>query len=596
MREAANGRLVAFHASGPSRFKPRRRTADRNHMRRIGLLLATLASLLLCASAQATTGNASPPASPRPPAVQDVEVPIFPAAGTRLPPGWIDISHALAVAKTSPQIQAIHRIKHPLQYYVDVLRNVHYEVFFFHHGKLLADVIVKPDGRLGPTYTGPQMLALYTRGHYGDLFDSPFVLVAFIVLFLAPLVLRRRPGLDQLDIGLVLAFFLSYGLFDHRRTAAAVWLAYPPLLVLMARMLWRGLRPRATARRFDTDMPTVLLAIGLLALVGARIGLTLAPSGVLDVGRASVIGASRILHGRDIYFPSLGHPDTYGAVNYLAYVPFTATWPIHNGYVFAARAATIAFDLLTVLGLIVVGCRARTGRGGRRLGLLLAWLWAACPFTLLGMIKSTNDGLVAMLLVWMIVALASPVRRGALLGLAAAAKFVPAVLLPLAAAGREGGGRKRARDTIFAFAVTAGGTTAALLPSGGIRVVWDHTLGFQLTRPDVFSPWALHPGLAPVKDGIALAVLALTFGLAVWPRGKRSVAQVSALAAALVIGTELTAMHWFYFYVVWFFPLLLIAVALGEQVKPSGGLARSAPPAAREQRERVDEHALVAAV
>ena len=44
----------------------------------------------------------------------------------------------------------------------------------------------------------------------------------------------------------------------------------------------------------------------------------------MDVGYASMIGAYKILHGQSIYFPSLGHPDTYGPVNYLAYVPFEA--------------------------------------------------------------------------------------------------------------------------------------------------------------------------------------------------------------------------------------------------------------------------------
>ncbi len=113
-----------------------------------------------------------------------------------------------------------------------------------------------------------------------------------------------------------------------------------------------------------------MLAIGLLALVAGRIAVTLIPHNVVDVGTASALGANRILHGQSIYYPSLGHPDTYGPFAYLLYVPFLA---ISNGswtYLLAAREATIAFDLLTIAGLIWLGVRLRGGRAGLRLGLL----------------------------------------------------------------------------------------------------------------------------------------------------------------------------------------------------------------------------------
>ena len=50
----------------------------------------------------------------------------------------------------------------------------------------------------------------------------------------------------------------------------------------------------------------------------------------MDVGYASMIGAYKILHGQSIYFPSLGHPDTYGPINYLAYIPFELLWPVKS--------------------------------------------------------------------------------------------------------------------------------------------------------------------------------------------------------------------------------------------------------------------------
>jgi hypothetical protein len=45
-------------------------------------------------------------------------------------------------------------------------------------------------------------------------------------------------------------------------------------------------------------------------------------------------------------------------------------------------------------------------------------------------------------------------------------------------------------------------------------------------------------------------------------------AQVAALSAALLIGVQLTAEHWFYLYIVWFYPLLLVAMAaLGKEIR-----------------------------
>ena len=37
---------------------------------------------------------------------------------------------------------------------------------------------------------------------------------------------------------------------------------------------------------------------------------------------------------------------------------------------------------------------------------------------------------------------------------------------------------------------------------------------------------------------------------------------MAALGAALLIGVQLTMHHWFYLYIVWFYPLLLVALAV----------------------------------
>jgi hypothetical protein len=496
----------------------------------------------------------------------DVQVPLFPATNENLvPPGFkIDPAQALAVAKTSPEILAIHRAHHPLGYAVYVWVKWHYEVYFFFHHKLIADQIVTADGKLGQTYTGPLILGVYARGHYGGAFDSPWVLLSFGLMFLLPLArLRRRSWIDVLDLAMLLSFGISYALFDHGHVELSVWLFYPSLLYFLVRMLIRGWRPEAT-RRLDCALPTALLVVGLLALIGARVGLALAPPHVMDVGIASAIGASKILHGQSIYYPSIGHPDTYGPIAYLAYVPFEAIWPKSWSYLPAARGATITFDLLTIGALLLLGMRLRPGATGRRQGLLLAWLWAACPFTLLGIYKGTNDGLVALVVVLAMLWLAKPVRRGAIIGLGAAAKFFPVILLGVMLVGRGGGEERQWRKVLAGFVIAAGVSLAVFLPPGGLGEVYDHTIGYQLTRTDIFSIWALHPTLAPLKVAVEVGVVILAVVLAIRPRGRRGTPQVSAIAAALTIAVQLPALHWFYLYIVWFLPLVLIAVLGAE--------------------------------
>ena len=140
---------------------------------------------------------------------------------------------------------------------------------------------------------------------------------------------------------------------------------------------------------------------------------------------------------------------------FLAYVPFELIFPWHGTWdsLPAAHAAAITFDLLTVAGLLLLGRRLREGREGRTLGIALAYAWAAFPYSAYVLQSNTNDGLVAMLLVYSLLALRTPALRGALLGLATAAKFFPVALAPLLAAGT---GDRRARPLVrFGLAFAA---------------------------------------------------------------------------------------------------------------------------------------------
>jgi hypothetical protein len=478
---------------------------------------------------------------------------------TVAPPGFSTTAlQAMHAAEATRTMQALHRRQHPLTVVPLDFDGHRWMVDFYYQGHLVAEAAVTSAGRVTGVYTGPLAFAVYARGHFLPLFDSPWVVGVFSVLFLLPFVaLRRLWRLATLDALAVLSFLASYGLFNSVHLEAGVWLAYPPLLYLAGRMAWIGFgkaRAAGPASAWSPLLSNRLLAVGLLALIAGRVALGIASHTISDVGVSSFVGAHRILHGLPLYYAESGHADTYGPIAYLAYVPFAGLFSLPA----AAKAAAITFDLITIGGLLALGVRLRGGRDGRRLGLLLAWGWAACPLTLLALMAHTNDGLIAMLSVLALLVFASPGARGAMLGLAAAAKFSPAVLLPLFArpAGRD---RKVAVACVAAFAAVVVTAIGLSLPAGGTREFYDHTIGYQLGRSDVFSPWALHSGLKPIARALEVAVLVLAAAVAFVPR-RRSFVQVSALAAMLTIAAQLPAIHWFYYYIVWFMPFLLVAL------------------------------------
>jgi uncharacterized membrane protein len=320
-------------------------------------------------------------------------------------------------------------------------------------------------------------------------------------------------------------------------------------------MLLAGLRPRVRSGPI-TWLPAkavIALTLGLLAL---RVGLTLADTFVSDIGYASVAGADRVLDGLQLYTGGgTSHFDTYGPLSYLLYVPFVLVWPFHESQTYppAAQAAAIAWELITVAGLVVLGRRLR-------LGWTLALAWTACPFTALTVVCATNDGLVAALLVWALVAMRSPAVSGALAGAAAAAKIAPVFLLPVLA---RGVGRLNVRHVaVYATAalLVIAVSLVPLLPPGGLSEFYDATIGFQLHRQSPFSIWSQHPGLDSLQTLLKAASLALAFVLALFPRGTRTVGQMAALAAAVLVAAEIPLQHWFYLYVPWFLPLYCVAL------------------------------------
>ena len=426
-------------------------------------------------------------------------------------------------------------------------------------------------GKVLQQWTGWQsdwQMARAYPGLFGRVWNSPWLLVPLGLLFIVPFFDWRRPfRMLHLDLLMLVAFGVSHVLFNRGTIGWSVPLVYPVLVYLLVRMLMIGFRrrPAVTGQRLIPRIPATWLLAGTLVLLCGRIVLNVVDSNVLDIGYAGVIGAHHIEHGSQLYNghfavdPSNG--DTYGPVMYLAYVPFEHVigWSGKWDDVPAAHAAAITWDLLTVLGLFLLGRRLRRGRDGTLLGGALAFSWAAYPYSLFALSNNTNDAFVSMIVVFALLALTTAPVRGFLLGLGAAAKFAPLALAPLFA---DPNGERRVRpQLLFAGAIllVLVASIVPFLPPGGLHRFYDRTLGFQLGRDSPFSVWGQDPSLSWLQTLLKIAAVNLAAVLFIVPE-RKTPTQLAALGAAVLIALQLPTTHWFYLYVVWFAPLVLIAL------------------------------------
>jgi hypothetical protein len=456
-----------------------------------------------------------------------------------------------------------------------------WEVVYFEDGEQLALVIVDPrSGEVLESWTGHQVAWKMARGYsgaFGHKLNAPYVFLPLCLIFLLGLVdWRRLRRVANLDLLVLLAFGVSHYFFNRAEIGVSVPLVYPALLYLLGRCLWIGWRGMGEGLR--PIWPVAWMLVAALFLMGFRVGLNVADSGAIDVGYAGVVGADRIAHGEPIYdnFPDdISQGDTYGPVNYLPYVPFELIWPWTGEWddLPAAHGAAVLFDVATFLLLILLAIRIRPGPSGHRLAATLAFGWAAYPYTAYALESNSNDSLVAALLVATLLFASKPFARGALLAAAVWTKFAPAVLAPMYLTYREGrsspeGCPSIQRRTplgrpaplfILAFLLV---TAAVLLwpaINPGLETFYDRTIGSQAGRESPFSIWG-QTSLDPLRTTLLALTGILAVALAFVPRQK-SLIQLAALSAALVILVQLTLQHWFYLYIVWFYPLLLIALA-----------------------------------
>lgn len=547
--------------------------------------------------------SGAPPASATtaadPNALRTPPSPSIPPPGHRL-----TSRRVIATAELVPKIRRV-MAEHPGSYATAYTKGAtQWQVSIFSRdrreiGQVLIDDLT---GGVQEAWTGYQVAWTMARGYdgaFGRRVNAWYVWLPMCLLFVAPFLASRRrapaaasrgrrlrawrPSMLHLDLLVLLSFSVALALFNAARIGLSTPLIYPPLVYLLVRMLLvarRGGRPEP----LRLLVPVSWLAVALVFLVGFRVGLNVTNSNVIDVGYSGVIGADRLMDGTPLYgrWPAdNGSGDTYGPVNYYAYVPFEQIFPWSGSWddLPAAHAAAVAFDLLAIVALFLLGRRIR----GPSLGIVLAYAWAAFPFTLYASSTNSNDALVALLLVLTLLVASRPVLRGASLALAGLTKFAPLALGPLfLRTPREEAGpdgripppRSRLRPgpvSVVAYALAFAITTAvAMLPvllGGDLRTFWDHTIAFQRERESPFSIWGLWGGLDGVQTAVQLAAVGLALAVAVWPR-RPTLPQMAACGAAVLIALQLGVTYWFFLYVVWFFPLVMVAL-LGRLDDPA---------------------------
>src|SRR2546421_6711475 len=482
-------------------------------------------------------------------------------------------------------------------------RNWTVSVFSGAAGEVAHGKVDDQSGAVVEAFTGPQVAWGMARGGPGAFggakINSKPIWLAFCAAFLLGLAdFRRLASLRNLDLLVLLSFTFSLWYFNKGDIFTSVPLAYPPLVYLLGRTLWIGIRGRGTPTR--AFWPVWVLVAATVFLAGFKVGMNIEASNVIDVGYAGPIGAERIVHeGKAPYghFPvednlkpcgpadangeireriqtngrcESANPqaDTYGPVSYESYIPayLVFGWSGKWDRLPTAHATAILFDLLCILGLGLVGLRF----GGARLGATLAFAWAAYPFTQYVSSSNTNDSILPAFLIFGFWLAASPVKRGVFCALSAWTKFAPLIVAPLWLTYPDWRERRPQVRFVVGFAVATLAAFSILLlephPIHAVGTFWDRTFRPQIHRESPFSLWDWRqyhakgiPDLHRVQQALEVLLVIGAVAAAFFPR-RKSPLQLAALTAALLIGFELVLTHWFYLYIPWFFPFAAFAL------------------------------------
>ena len=169
--------------------------------------------------------------------------------------------------------------------------------------------------------------------------------------------------------------------------------------------------------------------------------------------------------------------------------------------------------------------------------------------------------------------------------LAGLTKFAPFVLAPLLLRG-IGERPRRARSRVafaLAFVATVVVCMLPVLLKHDLHCFWHDSIEYQSDRSPRSRSGACGAASAIEQHLLQGAVVAAALGVDFVPR-RRGLVEVAALGAALLIALQLTVNYWLYPYIVWFFPLVLVALFAshpddrerrGRQLGAPGGRPRA---------------------
>jgi hypothetical protein len=164
------------------------------------------------------------------------------------------------------------------------------------------------------------------------------------------------------------------------------------------------------------------------------------------------------------------------------------------------------------------------------------------------------------MLVLSLLVISSAPGRGVVALLAGMTKFAPFALAPLLLRGTDERLRKRSVVGFgVAFVVTGIVVMLPVVLKSDLGPFWRDSVEYQSNRVTPFSVWGLWGGLGGLQHVLQGAVIALALGVAFLP-SRRTVADVAALGAAVLISLQLVTNYWLYPYIVWFFPLVIVAL------------------------------------
>ena len=434
-------------------------------------------------------------------------------------------ARAIVIARTDPQVAAEQERWGHLDA-TPTPKPGTWQVDFYAGGTERVQVIVDDaTGNITETWTGYQIAWQMARG-YPDQFGHKLN-APYVWIPLAAIFFFALLDFRRKwrIVHLDLLVLLSFGISEIYFNQGNIGVSVPLTYPPLLYLLGRMIWVgfRGAGEGLRPSTPTAWLAIGGAFLLVFRIALNIADSGVIDVGYAGVIGANHLLHGQAIW-NNFPSDNVFGDT----YAPFNYYAYVPFDLVFPWSGH---WDNLPAAHAAAIAFDLATVGG----------LFAAGDRGLL----TRGDGSKSLLRRWRPVGI-----------------------------------------FCLSLAVVIGAMLALPAIDPGLGTFYDRTVKSQLDRTSPFSVWGQDHSLEWLQTAFKVFAVALAIGVAFLPR-RRSLPQVAALAAAVMIAVEITAEHWFYLYIPWFFGLLLVGLTAATRASSSptvtASSVASAPGVSREK-------------